>query len=33
MSSDVLDPLTVIESFPLLAPAVGGAKATPNVVL
>jgi hypothetical protein len=33
ISSEVLDPLMVIDSFPELAPAVVGAKATPSVVL
>lgn len=33
MSNVVLDPLMVIESVPLLAPATVGAKTTPNVVL
>ena len=33
ISSEVLDPLMLMESFPLLAPAVVGAKTTPNVVL
>jgi len=32
-SSVVLDPVTVIERFPLAAPAVVGLKTTPNVVL
>jgi len=33
MSSVVLDPLMVSDTLPLLAPAVVGAKTTPNVAL